>query len=280
MLSKLVFMVWMVFLVLYRKYHSESVIFSWSCLFILCFIFLSCLSCSVLSYLSQFRWYIKNNRVLKMSENTNSITLSNGEKVSFSPTVKKILKCCYVISQMGKPVSVANLKMTEPNHSNRDYASAFSIYNDLQERMDDPPVPLPEQVQGMFKGWINLMWSTVWRQGEERIATIKNEYQKALAESRSAYANVQSAVEQLESEVQQKQTDMETLQKKLEAVISSDREKELKIQELSAEAKKYRDMYDMLKVNFERLTTWHSNVETGNVKQQSEDRRVSEASVK
>ena len=91
---------------------------------------------------------------------------------------------------------------------------------------------------------------------------------------------LQSAVEQLESEVQQKQTDMETLQKKLEAVISSDREKELKIQELSAEAKKYRDMYDMLKVNFERLTTWHSNVETGNVKQQSEDRRVSEASVK
>ena len=59
-----------------------------------------------------------------MSEKT--LTLSDGRDVSYTGTVREIVKSCHDMALKGMAVTVSTLKIVNPKHSNRDYTAPAS----------------------------------------------------------------------------------------------------------------------------------------------------------
>ena len=187
-----------------------------------------------------------------MSEKT--LTLSDGRDVSYTGTVREIVKSCHDMALKGMAVTVSTLKIVNPKHSNRDYTAAIEIYQDEIRTMRNCSSPMPPSVRDLCNESIALMWGIVNRHHKDLLDGLQATYKKEADDARAAQSIAIQANNELTAEIEELNSKLASLRADVESLETVKANMATDLIKQQAETDKYRQMYEGLKACLANLT--------------------------
>lgn len=187
-----------------------------------------------------------------MSEKT--LKLSDGRDVSYTGTVREIVKSCHDMALKGMAVTVSTLKIVNPKHSNRDYTAAIEIYQDEIRTMRNCSSPMPPSVRDLCNESIALMWGIVNRHHKDLLDGLQATYKKEADDARAAQSIAIQANNDLTAEIEELNSKLASLRADVESLETVKANMATDLIKQQAETDKYRQMYEGLKACLANLT--------------------------
>lgn len=190
-----------------------------------------------------------------MSYNVNLTTTSK--------VVANILNTCREMYNQGKLVNLSTLKITNPNHSNRDYVKALEIFNAEIIDLETCSVPLPDDYINSVTNMVKRIWTTLVRDNEQRFTEYKKKCESELDEVRAHRDQIWDENDKLKETLNLQKTLTDNQAENIKRLESNVEELRQKLREKSSLLSTLQGQYDVLKKNFERVTEWqtHQNKE-------------------